>query len=884
MPRLSVSDIIKGSGLILLLLASSLVGLGIRSQVAAQGPEVSRITFQELGYNEHVLRGPMASTHYYFGLPGTWEPLEGSFLTLYLEHTISGPAEYALTRLEVKLNHEVLYTEDIEILGDQQVQVVIAPTALLSLENRYINDLEVSLEVGASCERAQRSALAVHASSSLYFVYQERLLPVDLAIYPKPLYQRSFDPDSVWLVLPPEPDSADVEAAAIVASRLGKLTQGNIVVSTTIASDIWTVGAWDEHLILVGQPESNPLLTNIALPVPLAERRMILWSEMPTSVEPGKAFSYMVSVTNTEQYSQVMTVKDRLPGGATWMSCSGECEEDEPGLLRWETGQVAPGQGASTIVRLHTDGRVPPGTAMQHTATLLDQWGNAVNVDTLTTTVALTNSQQTVRTTDTKGRYFFVHDGRGVAESDGLIQELVSPWNAHRAVVVVTGLSQQALLRAAAALGSETRFPGMSGPFALVQMIHPASNDAPSLLEDMSFASMGHTDTTLRGLYSNATDYTFDLPWGWSLTDEGYVALHFAHGVSDLDNSPTLEIRLNGHSFHSISLSEEQSDATWATIPLPVSVLKAGLNTLTVRCSYDIGWCEDVRNDRAWVTLFADSFFHLPYEREKLALDLDMFPYPFNRQPGLEDVVFLLSSQPSLAEVEGTIRIAAKLGREAKGDDFTPRVALGGNPDTDRWLGYNMIMVGQPTSNPYIAVVNDTLPQPFLPGTNELRQTVDPVVYRPEPEVDLGLVQELFSPWDKSQAMLVVTGNTPAGVEWAIQALTDDQLTWRLEGNLALVRDGGVWTTDTRQPISEEVGILPVEGEPAPTPEATTTPTPTPCPTPTANPTLVPTSTIAPAAPVLAKSTRPAWLLPLLILSILIVVGTMAVAIWRART
>jgi hypothetical protein len=301
--------------------------------------------------------------------------------------------------------------------------------------------------------------------------------------------------------------------------------------------------------------------------------------------------------------------------------------------------------------------------------------------------------------------------------------------------------------------------------------------------------------------------------------------------------------------------------------------------------AYDREWCVDIREDRAWVTIYADSFFHLPRESEPLALDLANFPQPFSSQSDLRDVAFLLPAQPTLAEIEGTLRLAAKLGRAAGGDDFAPRAALRGDP-AEQWPGYNLIVLGRPTTNPYIATVNNVLPQPFYPGTDEFQQEVDKVIYRLEPGTSLGFIQELFAPWDDRQAMLIATGTTEAGVAWAMSALTDSDLSWRLSGNLALVREREVRAMDTRERAAEDVAKVVATLMPELTPKVTATPTltmlPSATPTLTMLPSVTPTLAATPTATAVTN-TRPVWLFPLLIASVLIVIGAVAVTIWQSR-
>ena len=265
--------------------------------------------------------------------------------------------------------------------------------------------------------------------------------------------------------------------------------------------------------------------------------------------------------------------------------------------------------------------------------------------------------------------------------------------------------------------------------------------------------------------------------------------------------------------------------------------------------------------------------------------DLDNFPSSFRNHPGLEDVVFLLPEHPTLAEIEGVLRLALRLGRVAGGDAFWPQVVSGRQPDTEPWAGYQLIAIGLPTRNHYITAVNSDLPQPFRPGTDEILQEVDRVVYRLPPDVSLGYVQALPSLWDKDRVMLVVTGTTAEGVTWALTSLTDSQLSWRLSGNLALVRDREVRSMDTREIVPEGVVAITQGIEPNLVPVATPTLTPTTTLSPSlaVTPTAIAQMTSETAPPVTGRS-QPVWLVPLLILSALLVVISVGIAVRQARS
>lgn len=895
-----------------LLLVLYFVMYALPSTVVAQTISTFDITLQKLGYSETQLVGPVSTVQYDFSLPASWQPQMGSYVEFDLDYVVStqGP-QYPPTLLEVRLNDQLLHTERIENLGAFKLLVYMPPSGLLLAENEFTNDLKLTLIVDEECERALLASLTVRTTSKFHFVYQKRAPRVDLSLYPKPLYQdRTFEPAQVRFVLPSEMDSTNMRAATMIASRLGELAFGRVPISATLSSNIVPGTVLKEHLIIIGQPDDNPLIQQLALPVPLAERRLSLTSQMPAVVNPGSTFSYTLAVENTSTVTQSLAVEDRLPADGSLLRCSsqsGSCVETAPGVIRWDIGSLAPGKRVSTTVSIHLDVLTSPDAVVEHTASLVDNRTAVLNVDTLSAQVGAATSERLIETPDKETKHFFVNNKQGVAEGDGLVQEIVSPWSFEHIAIVVTGLDEKALLRAAQALSAGAHFPGMWGEYAIIEAARPISESISLPFEDISLSMLGYDNQSIKGLHREYFQYYFDLSPGWKLSEDAFVALHISHGMTSRNVRTTtepssLELELNELPFGSAVLDESNAHDSWIMFPLPAPGTQAGTNTLKVRVSVafeDI--CTYITSDRYWLTVYADSFLHLPRRMTELVLDLDNLPAPFSNRPDLGNLVFLLPERPKLAEIEGVLRFAHQLGSATEGYVLWPQVVLGEQSDVKSWSGYHIIAVGLPASNPYLAAANDDLPQPFRPGTNEILQEIDQVVYRLPPGVSLGYVQELPSPWDKDRAMLAVTGTTDEGVAWALNSLTDLQLSWRLSGNLALIRDQNIWSMDTREIHPEAVVGITQIVKPTPVLSATPalTPTLTPSPSltmtltalPTSTPTALPTFTPSPVATALSEvsppvmgPSRPGWLIPLLVTSALVVVISVGIAAWKSRS
>src|SRR5690606_12927480 len=102
-----------------------------------------------------------------------------------------------------------------------------------------------------------------------------------------------------------------------------------------------------------------------------------------------------------------------------------------------------------------------PAAVVENTASLLDAQGQVLNGDTVSGQLGIAPSAAVASSASRSSAYLFVHDGQALATTDGLVQEIVSPGRSDRVTVLVTGLDDTALIKAARSLSSENRFPSM---------------------------------------------------------------------------------------------------------------------------------------------------------------------------------------------------------------------------------------------------------------------------------------------------------------------------------------------------------------------------------------------------------------------------------------
>jgi hypothetical protein len=125
----------------------------------------------------------------------------------------------------------------------------------------------------------------------------------------------------------------------------------------------------------------------------------------------------------------------------------------------------------------------------------------------------------------------------------------------------------------------------------------------------------------------------------------------------------------------------------------------------------------------------------------------------------------------------------------------------------------NMLVFGKASTLPFISEVNEYLPAPFEEGSDVPSEPGMQVSYRISPEINLGYLELLASPWNSNKLILAVLGNSDDGIQIAGNMLNDPLLSEELSGNFALSNGNQVVSVNTNILVGEERPILEVVPE-----------------------------------------------------------------------
>jgi hypothetical protein len=622
------------------------------------------LTFADLGYDHRTLSNTGATASYSLYLPASFALRSaGHYLELVLGHV--PPVPDTLSTLSVDLNGIGLAVIPLTAENAELTPIRFDLAGAFFEVGR--NRLEVTLDTGERCGIAgARADVAIWATSFFHLEYELEPYPSDLALYPLPFYEASFDPQMVYFVLPDKPSANDLSAMATISAGLGNLSEGEVLLRAVCVGQLTPEIQDQHHLIVVVKKGSNDLLDQLSLPL-----------------------------------------------------------------------------------RLNED---------------------------------------------------------SVSETQGVIEELASPWNPLRMILVVSGLSDEGVAKASAALNRENHFLGMRGPVSVVEAVEapPAPEDRGREV-DLTLASLGYEEEVFCGTMPNAVEFRFYMPLGWVMMEEPRLVLSFAHSQVIDPSTSSLDVQLNGVPVGSVLLDDSNATDGLLEVELPAWQIEPGRNRIRVSVEMNLARedkCLFMENCHLWTVVHSNSYIHLPYTSEEVRPSLDMFPYPFTDIPDLDGMLLVLPDDPPTRDVDGMLRVAAMLGAAARGEYLAVDAVTASEVTEAMRQERHLIVLGRPTANSLIQELNEALPQPFEDGTDLLRPRLDSVVFAPDAKRQAGLVQELASPWNAQKTVLVLTGTGDEGVSLAYETLlTRSQ---ELAGSVAVTEEltGTIHTYETRTPGS----------------------------------------------------------------------------------
>lgn len=236
----------------------------------------------------------------------------------------------------------------------------------------------------------------------------------------------------------------------------------------------------------------------------------------------------------------------------------------------------------------------------------------------------------------------------------GFIEIGRSPWNVQRALLVISGGSDAAVLRAAVAVGSPL-LVNSAGDLALIDenALPPA---VPADFESAPFSQLGQNDATFTHFGAEGISVPFYISPERAISDTAFLDLRFAHSqLLDYLRS-SLTVAVNGQAIGTVRLADQSAGRHSELVLLSPSMLKPGLNHLDISASVQpLNICAGAGEGNHWLTVFSDSSLNLPNAESDEAvaplaageLRFDNFPLPFLQGQMESTAIMLPADDPA---------------------------------------------------------------------------------------------------------------------------------------------------------------------------------------------------------------------------------------------
>lgn len=368
--------------------------------------------------------------------------------------------------------------------------------------------------------------------------------------------------------------------------------------------------------------------------------------------------------------------------------------------------------------------------------------------------------------------------------------------NDYKSVLVITGNTNESLIKAAKALTMDSIVEQLPGSLALVEQVPASISAQTTYTPTFTLAKYQYQDNTSWGTSEQQIAYTLPFATSWKVINDVILNLHFSHSDFGDSNKSYITILMNGTPADTIQLTIDNADDAWQEVVIPARLFDFGDNILTIVSNInnpegdrDARYaCLDVDLTASWIVVFADSEMTVPLGPSSDALSINEFPYAFIGKSDLSDFGFILPDETNKTIDEMVLRLSGFLGHYLNGEGIGLHVYNPAELAGVKEKPTHLIMIGLPTQNSEIAKLNERLPQPFEEGTNNPMALNDVVQVNPN-FADIGYLQALLDL--EGNPILVATGTSDKGIGWAVDALMDTTNIKNLYGDLALTRAEG---------------------------------------------------------------------------------------------
>lgn len=266
----------------------------------------------------------------------------------------------------------------------------------------------------------------------------------------------------------------------------------------------------------------------------------------------------------------------------------------------------------------------------------------------------------------------------------------------------------------------------------------------------------------LQGVYAESR-LGFTRPRTWQVRT-AKVLVRFRHSPDLAAGKSNLIVRVNDTSVGSIPLNLKPAQIGESIVEIPANLLQDYNEITLVAQQQNNTNCSSAQDDKLWTEVLPDSKVVMDYQTKGFPLDFSRYPYPFFDNLALDSarINYLMPSQTNPEWLQAASRFHSYMGRLA---DFRPmETALVKEAKNFKWND-RLVVIGTPEEQPLLK----SLKLPLAVSGKQFLQADK----APLPD-DVGILA-LSTLKNGSVPVLVISGNSPAGVTKAAQFLVQTQ-------------------------------------------------------------------------------------------------------------
>jgi hypothetical protein len=379
------------------------------------------------------------------------------------------------------------------------------------------------------------------------------------------------------------------------------------------------------------------------------------------------------------------------------------------------------------------------------------------------------------------------------SENDGVVVALNSPWKADSVVLVVTGKTETAIIKAGIAVSSGALVASSEKNIALVKEI---SQEVPQTEEivDITFSELDQQTIEISTYGRHQLEIPFTIPKSELLSPEAYLDLIINHSKLIDYNQSGLWVSLNGIPIGSVRFSDQTSETTLVRFIIPPSAIKSVYNKIEIETNLvSRNTCSNPDVTDHWITIFGDSTLHIPtiQESSKLAAPASIgdYPQPYLLDKGLSSTTIVVEND-DLPSWKIASALVFNLGAETQSDNYLFNVRFPNGLNLGSSQDQQFLMVGLTNKIPFSTRINDLLPVPFNIDGGLRADSKVAITYEVKIDQPLGYLEMVALSISPQSEALLVLGSNAEGLAKAGQVLLDAAMREQmLHSNFVLIQE-----------------------------------------------------------------------------------------------